>query len=249
MKLLTSLIFFTRLPFWRLKGVPAEDFKRAVDCWTYVGWLTGGVMALTLGIASYYLPTGVAVALALLARLMVTGAFHEDGLADFCDGFGGGTNHEQTLRIMKDSHIGTYGVLGLLFYYLLLWQTLTELPVPVACLAILGGDAWSKFCASQIINLLPYARKEEEAKAKVVYSRMTPLAWTISLVGGALPFCIFVPMHWWGLALVPLITSFAMIAWMKHRLNGYTGDCCGATFLVSELTFYLSVQVVFLHLW
>jgi adenosylcobinamide-GDP ribazoletransferase len=78
---------------------------------------------------------------------------------------------------------------------------------------------------------------------------MTPLAWTISLVGGALPFCIFVPMHWWGLALVPLITSFAMIAWMKHRLNGYTGDCCGATFLVSELTFYLSVQVVFLHLW
>jgi adenosylcobinamide-GDP ribazoletransferase len=249
MKLLTSLIFFTRLPFWRLKEVPAEYFKRAVDCWTFVGWLTGGTMALVLGVAGQFFAMETAVICALAARLLLTGALHEDGLADFCDGFGGGTTRERTLAIMKDSHIGTYGVLGLVFYYLLLWQTLVGLPLPVACLTVLGGDAWSKFCASQIINLLPYARKEEEAKAKVVYSRMTPLAWTVSLVGGALPFTVFVPMHWWATALVPLVVSLLLIGWMKRRLGGYTGDCCGATFLLSELAFYLSIHLVFTHLW
>jgi adenosylcobinamide-GDP ribazoletransferase len=245
MKLLTSLIFFTRLPFWRLKQVPTESFKRAVDCWTYVGWLTGAAMALVLGVTAPVLGMPTGVLLALLTRLLLTGALHEDGLADFCDGFGGGTSREQTLRIMKDSHIGTYGVLGLLFYYLLLWQTLASLPLEVTCLALLGGDAWSKFCASQIINLLPYARKEEEAKAKVVYSRMTPAAWTISLIGGALPFGVFIPLHWWPLAVVPLMVSLLLIAWMKRRLGGYTGDCCGATFLLSELAFYLALHLVF----
>ena len=120
--------------------------------------------------------------MALAARLLVTGALHEDGLADFCDGFGGGTSRDKILSIMKDSHIGTYGVLGLLFYYGLMWNILTTLSVPLACAAILSGDAWSKFCAAQIINTLPYARKEEESKAKVIYDRIAqvfyyPLLW------------------------------------------------------------------------
>ena len=84
--------------------------------------------------------------MALAARLLVTGALHEDGLADFCDGFGGGTSRDKILSIMKDSHIGTYGVLGLLFYYGLMWNILTTLSVPLACAAILSGDAWSKLC-------------------------------------------------------------------------------------------------------
>ena len=103
---------------------------------------------------------------ALLARLLVTGALHEDGLADFCDGFGGGTSREKILSIMKDSHIGTYGVLGLLFYFGLLWNLLSTLSLSLACMAVASGDAWSKFCSAQIINILPYARKEEESKAK-----------------------------------------------------------------------------------
>ena len=89
MKLLAALIFFTRLPFWRITEVPAAYFKRVVDYWPFVGWLTGGIMAGTLWISAQFLPMSTAVILALLARLLVTGALHEDGLADFCDGFGG----------------------------------------------------------------------------------------------------------------------------------------------------------------
>ena len=103
--------------------------------------------------------------MALAARLLVTGALHEDGLADFCDGFGGGTrdrihvHHEGfTYRHIRSAQ--------LLFYYGLMWNILTTLSVPLACTAILSGDAWSKFLAAQIINTLPYARKEEESKAK-----------------------------------------------------------------------------------
>jgi adenosylcobinamide-GDP ribazoletransferase len=152
MKLLASLIFFTRLPFWKIADVPPVYFKRVVDYWPFVGWLTGGIMAGTLWITAEFLPVQIAVLMALAARLLVTGALHEDGLADFCDGFGGGTSRDKILSIMKDSHIGTYGVLGLLFYYGLMWNILTTLSVPLACAAILSGDAWSKFCAAQIIN-------------------------------------------------------------------------------------------------
>ena len=109
MKLLASLIFFTRLPFWKIADVPPVYFKRVVDYWPFVGWLTGGIMAGTLWITAEFLPVQIAVLMALAARLLVTGALHEDGLADFCDGFGGGTSRDKILSIMKDSHIGTYG--------------------------------------------------------------------------------------------------------------------------------------------
>lgn len=92
-------------------------------------WLADrGMMALIFWGASTILPHGVAVILALTSRLLITGALHEDGLADFFDGFGGGTNRESTLRIMKDSHIGSYGVLGLIIYYLFAYNLLVALP-------------------------------------------------------------------------------------------------------------------------
>ena len=159
MKLLASLIFFTRLPFWKIADVPPVYFKRVVDYWPFVGWLTGGIMAGTLWITAEFLPVQIAVLMALAARLLVTGALHEDGLADFCDGFGGGTSRDKILSIMKDSHIGTYGVLGLLFYYGLMWNILTTLSVPLACAAAVN-TALRKFtlsttCEQEKVNRMP----------------------------------------------------------------------------------------------
>ena len=160
---LAAFIMLTRLPFWKIKEVPAECFKHVVPYWPLVGWLTGGVMAAVLWLAGQIMPMSLAWILALIARLLVTGCLHEDGLADFLDGFGGGTTRERTLAIMKDSHIGSYGVIGLTCYFLLLLQ-LHHLPLELLCILVLCGDCWSKFCASQIVNYLPYARKEEESK-------------------------------------------------------------------------------------
>ena len=126
---LAALIFFTRLPFWRLGEVPAEYYKNVVRYWPYVGWLTGGIMAAVYLGATCVLPKSCAVVLALTARLLVTGALHEDGFADFADGFGGGTNRSRILEIMKDSHIGTYGVIALIVYYILFTGIASSLPI------------------------------------------------------------------------------------------------------------------------
>ena len=123
-RVLAAFGFFTRLPFWRIAQVPKEYYERVVPLWPLAGWLTGGVMALVFWLCSYVLPLNLCLIAALVSRLLLTGALHEDGFADFCDGFGGGTSRERILLIMKDSHIGTYGVLGLILYYLSLYLVL-----------------------------------------------------------------------------------------------------------------------------
>ena len=238
MHLLAALIFFTRLPFWRLRDVPGECFKHVVPYWPLVGWLTGGLMAASLWLCAQVMPLAAAWIVALTVRLFVTGCLHEDGLADFFDGFGGGTTRERTLAIMKDSHIGTYGVIGLIIYFLLMMQ-MSCLSLPLLCTLLVCGDCWAKCCASQVINALPYARKEEESKAKVVYNRMSHREFVINLASGLLPACLWLPHRLWWACLSSLLVLLLLLHIMKRRLQGYTGDCCGATFLLCELTFYL----------
>ena len=169
-----ALIFFTRLPFWRLHQPPKECYKTVVEHWPLAGWITASAMAATLYFGSWYLPYAVAVLLAIVVRLLVTGALHEDGLADFIDGFGGGgSNRERILSIMKDSHIGTYGVIGLIFYELLLATALLSMTPELAALTILAADPYSKMVTSQLVMMMPYARNEDEAKNKTVYRKMS----------------------------------------------------------------------------
>ena len=242
MNLLAAFIFFTRLPFWRVKEVPSECFKHVVPYWPWVGWLTGSVMAMVLALGSLVIPVSLAWILAIVTRLLITGALHEDGLADFFDGFGGGTTRERTLAIMKDSHIGTYGVIGLIIYFLLMLE-LRHLPVSMLCTLILCGDCWGKLCASQLINFLPYARKEEDSKAKVIYNRMSSKELFICIMGGTLPLWLL-PLSLWGALVAPCLVLAFLILLMKRRLQGYTGDCCGATFLMCEMAFYLSALIL-----
>ena len=242
MNLLAAFIFFTRLPFWRLKEVPSECFKHVVPYWPWVGWLTGSVMAMVLALGSLVMPLSLAWIWAIVTRLLITGALHEDGLADFFDGFGGGTTRERTLAIMKDSHIGTYGVIGLIIYFLLMLE-LRHLPVSMLCTLILCGDCWGKLCASQLINFLPYARKEEDSKAKVIYNRMSSKELFICIMGGTLPLWLL-PLSLWGALVAPCLILAFLILLMKRRLQGYTGDCCGATFLMCEMAFYLSALIL-----
>lgn len=251
MNILAALIFFTRLPFWRIREVPAECFKHVVPYWPLTGWLTGGIRVATFWLAIQILPFSIAVLLAIISRLPVTGALHEDGLADFFDGFGGGTTRERTLVIMKDSHIGSYGVIGLILYFLLSWALLISVPVPWIYIVLLTGDVWPKLVSSQLINCLPYARKEEDSKAKVVYNRMSVMELIVAFVCGVLPFFLWLPLlpfQPWIAMTLPIVTFILLYLLMKKRLQGYTGDCCGATFLLCEISFYLGT-VITITLW
>ncbi len=245
LRILAAFIFFTRLPFWRLAEVPAVYFKNIVSHWAFVGWLTAGLSVLILYIASLFLPFSVAVLLSMITRLLVTGCLHEDGLADFFDGFGGGTNRERILFIMKDSHIGSYGVIGLIFYFGLYYTLLSSLPVELAGSAMLAGDPFCKGVSSMIINRLPYARKEEEAKNKTIYSLMNLQEYVFCGITAILPLC-WLPASVYALAcILPVFVWFLLTSYMKRKIQGYTGDCCGATFLLCELSFYIGFVIIY----
>lgn len=246
-RILASFIFFTRLPFWRLYQPPKEAYATVVEHWPLVGWLTGGIMAATLFGACHILPYPVAVIVAILVRLFVTGALHEDGLADFFDGFGGGTDRQRILTIMKDSHIGTYGVIALIFYFALLGGILMSLPPMTAVFAILAADPLAKMFSSQIVNFMPYARREEEAKNKTVYRPISMWA-TIGLALQGLlpsiPLILLTDTTWWLAVLAPIVVVALLFLFIWRKLQGYTGDCCGAVCLLAELSFYLAVLLL-----
>ena len=249
-----ALMFFTRLPFWKIrKNVPQEAFRHVVEYWTLSGWLTGGTLAVSYWLCAQIFPTAIALLIALAARLLLTGAFHEDGLADFMDGFGGGHSRERILTIMKDSHIGTFGVLGLVLYLALLYTTWLHLPSHNLPFYLFAGDLYAKACSSQIICRLPYARPSEDAKIRTTYIRphgrkilpylLRPLAqlFTIYLWGALCPDQL--PAIWTWLA--PLLCVEVLIRYLRKRIQGYTGDCCGAVFLITELSFHLTLLAFF----
>lgn len=248
-RLLATLTFFTRLPLWRIAEVPRHHYERVVPMWPVAGWVTGGLMALVFWTMSLVLPTGVAIVVALVARVLLTGGLHEDGFADFCDGFGGGTNRSRTLEIMKDSHIGTYGVLGLLLYFLLLFVVLDSMPADLLPWLFLCADTFGKWVSSNIIRVLPYARAEADAKNKLVYGSVSGKETVVSVMAGLTPLLLLVlaglvPLQWLGAMVLPLVAFVVMMFMMKRRIQGYTGDCCGALFVVCELAFCLGVAVV-----
>ena len=239
-----SFIFFTRLPFWRLHEPPRECFKAVVEHWPLVGWLTGGLMALTLWGVSQYMPYPIAVLAAIVVRLLVTGALHEDGLADFLDGFGGGNDRERILAIMKDSHIGTYGVIGLVIYFLLLAAALCSMPPTLAAVTIFAADPFAKMVASELVMMMPYARREDEAKARMVYRKIDVKAGISLAVQGLLPIVGFIwltGIAWELLFFIPCIVMYFLYLLIWRRIRGYTGDCCGAVCLLVELTVILVV--------
>ena len=240
-----AFIFFTRLPFWRLHQPPQECYKTVVEHWPLTGWLTGGAMAATIYFGSMVLPYPVVIVLAIVVRLFITGALHEDGLADFLDGFGGGgSDHERILAIMKDSHIGTYGVLGLVVYELLLAATLYTLNAETAALAVLAADPYAKMVTAQLILMMPYARREEEAKAKTVYRKFNTMAGISLAIQGLLPMAIFLyltRLPWELVIFLPCIVMYFLYLLIWNKLRGYTGDCCGAVCLLVELAVYLVV--------
>ena len=237
-RLIAALSFFTRIPFWRLSSLESRHYENIVPMWPVAGILTGVVMSCTFYMTSLVLPNTVAIVIAMISRILMTGGLHEDGFADFCDGFGGGStglpekDRERTLRIMKDSFIGTYGVLGLILYFLLLWNILYSLsdllPLWKMVICMIVVDVFSKFMSSMIVYFLPYARDAENAKNKIVYNK------------GSRP---YIAMFLSVITLnAPIL--FLLFGWMKNRIGGYTGDCCGATFMLMELYNYLILFIL-----
>ncbi|MBQ9677696.1 MAG: adenosylcobinamide-GDP ribazoletransferase [Prevotella sp.] len=240
-----ALIFFTRLPFWRIYQPKKEAYKTVVEHWALTGWLTGGCMATVIWFGSSVFPYPVTILLAILTRLLITGALHEDGLADFFDGFGGGgSDRQRILDIMKDSHIGTYGVISLILYFLLLFFALYSMDPLYAAVTVIAADPYAKMLSAQLIQMMPYARTEDTAKNKTIYRKFSVWAGVSLAIQGLLPIGIyFYYLHekidWQMFVFLPAFMMYFLYLLIWKRLRGYTGDCCGALFLLTELSVYL----------
>lgn len=241
--LLAALMMFTRLPLWRVVQVDKRYYRDILHCWSMVGFLTGAVTWGVLWLSAQVLPLLPACVLAVAARLLLTGALHEDGLADFFDGFGGGHDRESRLRIMKDSHIGSYGVIGLIAYFLLYVSLLYSLPPGSWAASILAADVLSKLMTAAMIDSLPYARTEEMSKTKVLYNRLNYVRFNLITAGCAVVL-YFLGSSFWGL-LPALLVSLGLRFYFKRKINGYTGDCCGAAVLLTEQAYYLGTVIAF----
>jgi adenosylcobinamide-GDP ribazoletransferase len=253
----TAMQFFTRIPVPGWVGYSPEQLNASARYFPLVGTLVGALAAAVLWGAAVglQLPIAVAVLLSLAATLLATGAFHEDGFADACDGFGGTPyngdgSRARILEIMKDSRVGAFGAIGIAMMLMLKVATLAALSVLTAVLALLVAHTASRFAALGVMQLLPYAREDLLSKSK-------PLATTIS-VGGLLFASVWLALVWAGVVWAserwmlgtPLIlwvvagigslgVALVAAAYFRKRLGGYTGDCLGATQQVSEVVFYI----------
>ena len=239
-RFLLSLQFFTRIPIPARVPYSEAELNHAVIYFPLIGTLIGSLCALVLWGAGLLWPMPVAIFLSMVFGLLLTGCFHEDGLADCMDGMGGGWERERILTIMQDSRLGTYGAAALFSAlagkFLLLWSLPAQVLLPVLVLA----HTVSRINAASMMLNEPYARPEGKAKPLAIAISLPSFALAIGLA--LLPFVfIEVPAVLW-LGLLPLVLLRLWFArWLRKWIGGFTGDGLGALQQLSELTFLLGV--------
>ncbi|RZT41296.1 adenosylcobinamide-GDP ribazoletransferase [Cupriavidus agavae] len=242
---LTALGYFTRVPLpQRLAGWVGFEphyLNAAARYFALVGLLVGAVAALvTWGAWQLWTPS-VAIVLGMAATLLLTGAFHEDGLADCVDAFGGGYRREDVLAIMHDSRVGAFGAIAIVVALLLKWQLLVAVG-EAGGLALLLATLVAAHGASRAMAITFLATHEyvrPEGKAKPVAQRLAGAGLLFALACGVLPLLWLSP--WFAAAAIVALAGLrtALGAYFVRRLGGYTGDCLGMAQQLAELTLYL----------
>ncbi len=235
-----AVLFLTRIPV-RLDPPPqAADLAAAGDCFPLVGAVIGaGVGGLFWGLTVLGLPPLAAAGLALTAQLALTGALHEDGLADMADGFGGGLTRDRKLDIMRDSRLGTYGGAALVLALLIRAGLIAALP-PAAAPALLAiAQGSSRFLLSALRLGLPAARRAEDGgglTAAVAATDPRPVSLRAAVPTLLLPLLL----AGWG-AMLTVALGLGLVWGAMHRLcrrqiQGFTGDTLGASQQIAEIT-------------
>jgi adenosylcobinamide-GDP ribazoletransferase len=236
-----AIRFFTRLPVPGWVGHSAKALNCSARYFPAVGLIVGSIGALVYQLAAVVWPQTVAVMLSMAATIYATGAFHEDGLADTVDGIGGGWDKLRILEIMKDSRVGSYGVVSTVLALVGKFVLLSALDGALIPLALLAGHALSRFCATVLLATMDYVREDLQSKAKPLATRLSGGAMLVALgfVIGALAL-LPIEKAIVGCLLAALVTLW-LSAKFRRWLGGYTGDCLGATQQVSEIAFYLGL--------
>jgi adenosylcobinamide-GDP ribazoletransferase len=234
----TALMFYTRIPCPPNIDHSEEYINKSTRYFPLIGWIVGGSLALCIWGLHFIFPPAVCVVLALMVSILLTGAFHEDGFADVCDGFGGGWTKEKILEIMKDSRVGTYAVIGVILLFALKIFTLIELmqiEVWLCMKSVVLAHVISRWSATTVIFTHQYSRADASSKIKPIAKKLTLVNLLIASVWLIPAFLLFQKI--WILALIFPVYGIKMYLahYFEKWIDGYTGDCLGATQQVNEI--------------
>ncbi|RKD92314.1 adenosylcobinamide-GDP ribazoletransferase [Mangrovibacterium diazotrophicum] len=241
---LTALMFYTRIPVPKTLEYSPERLNRSTRYLPLIGWIVGGVgAAVFYGLVQIF-PVSLSVFLSMLATILLTGSFHEDGFADFCDGFGGGYTREKIFTIMKDSRIGTYGSVGLIGMLGTKFLSLQSLPVYVIPLTMVAAHGFSRLMPVMIIFTSRYSREDELSKSKPIGKRGKQSDLFLAILFALVP-TAFLPWQMMAVVLpLGLLLTFGFKKYIERKIDGYTGDCLGALQQMVEVLFYLCLLAI-----
>lgn len=248
----TCLMFYTRIPCPKNINHDPDYLNKATRYFPFIGWIVGSISFLAFYFFSLFLSTETAVIFAIISSVLTTGAFHEDGFADVCDGFGGGWTKEKILMIMKDSAIGAYGAIGLVLLFLSKFKLLSESISLFAnntlliYLLFISAHSLSRLAAISIIFTHEYSRDDASSKSKPIAKNHGWKEVLGSFFFGLIPLLTLSYFNYKILlALIPVfITRYFLARYFQKWIDGYTGDCLGATQQVCEVIYYLSILFI-----
>jgi adenosylcobinamide-GDP ribazoletransferase len=241
--LLTAVQYFTRMrvPAW--VGHAQEQLAGAVRYFPVVGLIVGASGAATLWLAAQVLPAPLPAILATVVTLLMTGAIHEDGLADTFDGLAGGATRERALEIMKDPRIGAFGAIALMLMLLLKISALSLMPLWTAMTALLAAHAFSRFCAVLFSFAGRYVGSAERSRAAPVVTSVKVGDVVVAALFG-LPALVLCGRNAIVAVVVALVLLGLLFRWSVRKIGGYTGDTLGAAQQLTEAAFYIALLAI-----
>lgn len=234
--------FLTRLPVAIDSSASEKELGNATAFFPLVGVIVGGGAALVFLLLQHVLPLPVTVLIAIIFTTFITSGFHEDGLADAFDGFGGGWTKDRTLEIMRDSRIGTYGTLALIFLILGKLNFLISLPHGQIWRWLIVAHAVARWTTLPLCAWLPYARAE--GQGKLVAKQVG--AFEI-IIASAIVLLVLSLLPWKAALAAFLVAAFLTLLsglFFRSRLGGLSGDCLGATNQLTEVALYLTAVLL-----
>ena len=238
--LLTAMQYFTRIrvPAW--VGHAPERLTGAVRYFPAIGLIIGASGAAVMWLAALVLPAPLPAILSTAVTLLMTGAIHEDGLADTADGLGGGATRERALEIMKDPRVGVFGAIALMLMLLLKIATLSLMPLLTAMAALVAAHAFSRFCAVLVIFASRYVGSADRSRAAPVVEQVKIGDVIVAALFGLPALALCGPRVLVAI-LVALMSVALLTRWCMRRIGGYTGDTLGATQQVAEIGCYVAL--------
>lgn len=241
----TAVTFFTRIPLHRWADYSESSMNKSTVYYPLIGWIVGAVAAFVFWATNCFIPVFPAIVVSTIATVWLTGAFHEDGFADVCDGFGGGWKKDRILSIMKDSRVGAYGAIGLMMILLCKISMLVEISSALIPITLLAGHTMSRMVSINTMMVLKYVRADDDSgKSNSIARKLSVPVFIWVLIAGVAPM-VFLGDWKYLVVIFPQIIVFVLMnRWFNKWIGGYTGDCLGALQQVSEVVFYFSVLII-----